>query len=175
MSDHAQQQFDGYSMASAVLSDDRRYRYSLHRIWNAEKELVMFVGLNPSTADERVDDMTTRRCMRFARDWGYGGLVLTNLYAWRATHPDELRTVEEPIGGTLNDSTIDREARRAAFVVAAWGASLPPGGQQRADDVRARLEFDGLDLRVLALAASGAPRHPLYMRASCIPIPWSDA
>jgi len=168
--------FGGGQISSALMSDDRRYRFSLHRIWNGEKELVAFIGLNPSTADEKTDDPTIRRCMGFAREWGFGGIVMLNLYAWRATQPTDLEAVQWPVGNPVNDGTIDREARRAALVVAAWGASLPrQGGQERADEVRARLEFDGLDLRVFGLTASGAPRHPLYLPGSCIPIPWSDA
>jgi len=67
----------------AVLSSiNRQYRYVLWRIFDPAKGLVNFIGLNPSTADERIDDMTIRRCMRFASDWGYGGLLMTNLFAF---------------------------------------------------------------------------------------------
>ena len=77
-------------------SDDRRYRYELSRIWDAALPPVLFVGMNPSTADEEQDDPTIRRCIRFARDWGYGGLLMGNLYALRATDPQELTRAVEP-------------------------------------------------------------------------------
>jgi hypothetical protein len=65
----------------AVFSPCRRYRYELGQIWAGEENVAVFVGLNPSTANEHVDDPTIRRCIRFARDWGYGGLVMLNLFA----------------------------------------------------------------------------------------------
>lgn len=88
---------------SAVLSADRRYRYGLFRIWDLERPLAMFVGLNPSTADETDDDPTIRRCVRFASDWQYGGLIMANLFAYRATSPRDLPDGEEAVGA-LNDA-----------------------------------------------------------------------
>ena len=68
---------------SATLSADRVYRYVLKRTWLEERPFVMFIGLNPSIADENEDDPTTRRCMRYAGSWGFGGLIVTNLFAFR--------------------------------------------------------------------------------------------
>src|SRR6185295_13389216 len=68
-----------------MLSPDRKYRYVLFRCWDIEKTMVNFVALNPSTADESKDDPTLRRCMSFAKSFGYGGLYITNLFAFRAT------------------------------------------------------------------------------------------
>lgn len=76
---------------SAIFSDCRIYRYSLSRIWNLTKDFVSFVCLNPSTADERNDDPTVRRCIRYAADWGAGGMVMLNLYAYRSTDPKKLK------------------------------------------------------------------------------------
>ena len=84
--------------SDAVLSEDRVYRYALWRIWNEDRPLVMFVGLNPSTADETNDDPTLRRCMGFAESWGYGGVIMANIFAYRATDPKIMKQTEAPIG-----------------------------------------------------------------------------
>jgi hypothetical protein len=84
--------------AGAEFSPCRRYRYALYRDRGALLgPKVMFVGLNPSTADETVDDPTIRRCIRFARDWGYDGLIMANLYAWRAPKPRDLYATEDQL------------------------------------------------------------------------------
>src|SRR5688572_14020794 len=80
----------------------------------------MFVGLNPSIADEENDDRTVRRCMGFARAWGFGGLLMANLFAWVATNPRELRGQGDPVG-PANDEHLAAMAKQAALVVAAWG------------------------------------------------------
>ncbi len=70
---------------SASILNCRKYRYSLTRSWNSAKGYVLFIGLNPSTADETIDDPTLRRCMNYAKDWGYGGLIMVNLFAYMST------------------------------------------------------------------------------------------
>lgn len=149
---------------SAHFSPCRTWRYALWRRW-ASSPPAMFVGLNPSTADETQDDPTIRRCIRFARDWGYGGLVMTNLFAFRSTDPRQLNTAEDPIG-PANDAALVAAAASAGVVVAAWGVHGTHNG--RAQDVIDR----GLlgSFTVLGLTADGHPRHPLYMRADCRPL-----
>ena len=71
----------------AILSDDRQFRYVLSRVWDEEKPTVMFIGLNPSTADECEDDPTIQKCIKFAQSWDYGGLYMLNLFAYRTTNP----------------------------------------------------------------------------------------
>lgn len=141
---------------SATLSVCRRYRYTLTRLWDQGRPLIVFVGLNPSTADGRRDDPTVRRCVGFARDWGYGALVLVNLFALRSTDPARLRRARDPIGPE-NDDWISRLVQAATMIVAAWGAH---------GDLRGR------DRRVLELLPTvfclgrtrdGHPRHPLYL------------
>ena len=80
-----------FSKSGAVFSDCRKYRYTLWRIWDGNKPLVMIIGLNPSTADETSNDPTITRCKNFARSWGYGGVLVANLFGCRATSPNELR------------------------------------------------------------------------------------
>lgn len=149
----------------ATFSQDRLYRYTLQRTWSDAPPAV-FIGLNPSTADEQVDDPTIRRCSRFARDWGCGGLVMLNLYAWRATDPKGLLVPADPVGPG-NDSAIRALAGTAELVVAAWGA-WPGPDRGRAAMVAALVG----ELQVLGLTKDLQPRHPLYMRADSELRPW---
>jgi hypothetical protein len=144
--------------SSAKFSSCRRYRYSLSRAWNLDLPTIVFVGLNPSTADEHVDDATVRRCLGFARNWNYGGLVLVNLFAYRSTDPSALRQAEDPIG-PLNDESIASCCRSASRVVVAWGIH---GDCHRRDrDVLSLLSRP----YCLGLTRNGAPKHPLYLAA----------
>ena len=142
--------------ADAVLSPDRVYRYSLRRVWEPSTPLVMFVGLNPSTADETQDDPTIRRCIGFARKWSFGGMIVVNLFAYRATNPRELRCVADPIGPD-NDTWVMRGQEETALVVAAWGN----GGiyRGRAEEVLPMLRHP----HALAINKTGQPAHPLFL------------
>ena len=106
----------------AVISPCRKYRYQLERIWDIERKYAVFIGLNPSTADAVNDDPTIRRCMRYAYDWGYGGVVMLNLFAFRATKPRDMFNTYDPIG-PLNDEFLISNSNydRIGIVVAAWG------------------------------------------------------
>lgn len=121
---------------SAELSTDGRYRYSLSRVWDDSLPIVLFIGLNPSTADHERDDPTIRRCMRFAQDWGCGTLLMGNLFALRSTDPRTLLSDPAPVG-PANDEILSALARRAAVRVAAWGGHR--AGSVRAASVAARL------------------------------------
>lgn len=155
-------------VASATFSSCRRYRYVLERTWDDQLPAVLFIGLNPSTADERADDPTVRRCRRFAVDWGFGSLILVNLFAWRTTDPRGLIDADDPVG-RRNDRWLDLMSTRASLIVAAWGVHGDFRG--RADEVARRL----LDVHCLGMTKDGAPRHPLYMRADTQPRPFRKA
>ena len=88
---------------SAVFSTCRKYRYSLTRSWNLTENYVLFIGLNPSIADETIDDPTLTRCINFAKDWGYSGLIMVNLFAYMSTYPIELKKTKLPIGKENNE------------------------------------------------------------------------
>lgn len=133
------------------------YRYTLRRIWDTALPQVMFVGLNPSTADETHDDPTIRRCVGFARRWGYGGIIVVNLFAFRATDPRVLRGAEDPVGPE-NDQWIVWCQEEAARVVAAWGNGGTFRG--RAEEVLPRLR----EPFALAINHTGQPAHPLFIR-----------
>ncbi len=145
----------------ARFSRDRRYRYALTRSWDRAKPLCAFVLLNPSTADARVDDPTIRRCIGFARRWGFGGVVVVNLFALRATDSRVLRRTADPVG-PANDRALVRQASRASLIVLGWGTQGALGG--RAEAVRRMLEPLGPKLRLLGRTRAGEPRHPLYVR-----------
>jgi hypothetical protein len=157
-------------LGSAILSDCERYRYLLGREWT-DGPTAVFVMLNPSTADALHNDPTIRRCLRYARDWGCGALMVANLYAWRATDPAELWTAADPIGPE-NDAHLYAAATIAAEsggpLVGAWGASARP------DRIAAVLALPGMDrLTALAVTKAGQPKHPLYLSAELTPQPWA--
>lgn len=148
---------------TAWLSSDRVYRYALTRAWLGGSGYVAFVGLNPSTADESENDPTIRRCMRFAKDWGYAGLLMVNLFAYRATKPEDMMAATGPVGGR-NDAWLTAVDSASAMVVAAWGAK--GGFMGRDKQVRALIP----NMKCLRLTKDGHPGHPLYLPASCTPI-----
>ena len=137
---------------------DGAYRYSLWRRVGPSPGRVLFVMLNPSTADAIADDPTIRRCSGFARAWGYGELEVCNLFAYRTPYPRELLGVEDPVGPS-NDRFLSRAAARADRVLAAWGVV----GMRSA---RAAVVLENLrkvPLSCLGRTRDGAPRHPLYV------------
>ena len=125
----------------------------------------MFIGLNPSTADEINDDPTIRRCIRYAQNWGYAELCMTNLFAFRATLPDDMKATEDPIGPD-NDRILITMAKYADVVIAAWGIH---GKHLRRDDKIRRLIPH---LNYLRLTKEGFPGHPLYLVKGLKPILW---
>lgn len=154
---------------SAYLSDDGLYRYSLTRETGIMlgEGAVAFIMLNPSTADATKDDPTIRRCIRFARDWGFERLKVLNLYAFRATNPGELLDTDDPVGPE-NLCTIAKVIGGCELVVCAWGASAQPNPEQ-AGRV---LELVSAP-HCLELTFQGFPRHPLYVKADTEPQPFA--
>ena len=122
--------------------------------------------LNPSTADETEDDPTIRRCISFSKDWGYGGLCMVNLFAFRATEPSAMMSSNYPIGSE-NDDWIKKSAGEAGVIVAAWGNDGSYMG--RSKEVIEMLP----DLKCLKMNKSGEPAHPLYQPGSATPIKMS--
>jgi hypothetical protein len=115
--------------------------------------------LNPSTADETEDDPTIRRCVGFAKEWGYGSITVANLFALRATDPDELRGHRDPVG-EKNDHYLRHVCDFSDKVVAAWGANGDLHGRGR--EVAEMLD---VDLYALDTTKDGQPVHPLYQPA----------
>lgn len=150
---------------AAVISDDGLYRYSLVRRWDVTLPVMVFIMLNPSTADANLDDPTIRRCMGFARTMGFGGIMVVNLFAFRATSPDDMKAAEDPVG-LDNDhwlgKAFDYCSRAQRSAVAAWGVH----GQHKDRDyaVAALAAKHGVELMCLGKTKGGDPRHPLYVK-----------
>mgnify|MGYP001397548464 CR=1 FL=1 len=149
----------------AIFSPCQRYRYALWRRWEAEPSYVLFVGLNPSTADAERDDPTIRRCIGFARAWGYGGVLVGNLFAYRATLPRDLKAAGDPVGAE-NEVWLRGLAERANLVVAAWGNH--GSFRQQAGAVLPLLP----EPHALHVTQQGQPGHPLYLPRTCQPFPF---
>jgi hypothetical protein len=165
-------------ISTARFSPCGLYRYALRREWNTKRGTMVFVGLNPSTADESTDDPTIRRILGFADDWGYGSLVMLNAFAFRSTDPKALHTRaarRREVVGPDNDATIAQvftEHRKTRLVVG-WGAHgiLLERGRHVAEMARA---IHGRP-QCLGRTESGEPKHPLYLAASTRPIRYSPA
>lgn len=151
----------------AVFSPDRVHRYRLHRWW-APGPSILFVMLNPSTADETIEDPTIRRCIGFAKEWGFGSLEIGNLFALRSTDPRALRAAPDPVGPE-NDEWLIRLAGAVDQVVVAWGAW---GGVETSVRAAAVLPLLGTEAMCLGLTAGGHPKHPLYVAGDTIPLPY---
>lgn len=142
---------------SAIISEDKVYRYILMRVWDSSKPRCLFICLNPSTADESKDDPTVRRCIGFAKEWGFGSLAIGNVFALRATSPKELLGHRDPAG-------IENGAHLSALKVAcdeyimAWGAH---------SIVTTSLSLQVTKLfpnpKCLGVNKDGSPKHPLYL------------
>ncbi len=149
----------------AIIDETGKYRYQLLRIWDESKPLAVFIMLNPSTADENEDDPTIKRCMNYARSWGYGGIKVVNLFAYRATDPKELSKVSDPIGPE-NNRYIWEAVSGDGIVIAAWGAC---------NHVRNRMDWAlpaSKELYCLGKTKDGHPKHPLYLKADLKPVKW---
>jgi hypothetical protein len=153
--------------SGAVLDRSGTYRYTLWRCWDASGPRAGFILLNPSAADATRDDPTLRRCMAFAHAWGFGGVQVVNLFAFRTPNPDHLRTAADPIGPE-NDRYVLEASRRCALLVAGWGMCAT--ADQRAKDVLSLLAEQ--EIYCLGYTKSGSPRHPLYMRGNVCPLPF---
>lgn len=153
-------------MTATVFSHDRAHRYTLWREWIGGRGYAQFIGLNPSTADEVQDDPTIRRCIAFAKAWGYSALCMTNAFAYRATDPAVMKQQADPVGPD-NDYWLIKVANDAEIVIAAWG--VHGAYLQRDRQVRQLIEADNL-LHCLGTTKDGHPKHPLYLRADKRPV-----
>lgn len=156
----------------AVLSDDGLYRYQLSRQWGPNpRNCILWVMLNPSTADADSDDPTIRRCIGFSRRWGFDALKVVNLYALRCTRPVHLEHHPDPVGPD-NEEWIAHSLESVDQVVFAWGAHKPP--RTAPYDVVLNVEtiIGSTNLPIVALGwtQDGHPRHPLYVKGDSEPL-----
>lgn len=173
-----------------IFSPCRKYRYTLWREWKTQADLInpptsrsgrwpdhsyaMFIGLNPSTADETLDDPTIRKCIGFSKRWGFSALLMTNLFAYRATKPKDMQNIKavEASGGMDNLDWLALAAKGAGIIVAAWGTNGCWGEQDRL--VCAHLKHMTPDKKLMCLRTTkdGFPEHPLYVPYDTVPVPF---
>ena len=148
-------------MKKAIISDCNKYRYELHREWDKKKGKVLFIMLNPSTACGVTDDLTTIRCINFAKKWGYGGIMIGNIYPFRAKRPKDLRKWIKGYGDLYNFNKCEDNknhvydmAQQADLIVCAWGCNYKGGIPDWVEELG--------DLHYLELCDDGiTPKHPL--------------
>ncbi len=147
---------DLFIQRDAAISDCGKYRWSLSRCWKetSDRDWLGWIMLNPSVADAGRDDPTIRRCMAFAKDWGFNGIAVRNLFALRATDPTELYKAADPVG------IVDG----CPLVIAAWGTLGSLRGRDR--QVIDLFVQRGVTLKCLGKTQAGHPRHPLYVPAN---------
>jgi hypothetical protein len=148
--------------SAAIISPCHRYRFALWRRWDCGPQ-VLFVLLNPSTADETLDDPTIRRCLKFAQSWGYASLAVGNLFALRSTSPAKLSACRDPVGPD-NDRWLLRLHDESTLTIAAWGNH----GRFLGRSLAAWSLLPGM--QILELTRRGEPRHPLYARSNLVPL-----
>ncbi|WP_320168129.1 DUF1643 domain-containing protein [Mangrovibacterium marinum] len=151
----------------AILSDDNLYRYVLARVFDKDKPMVAFVGLNPSTADDKDDDPTIRKCIRYCTQWKFGGFYMVNLFAIRSSDPNEIYRVDDPVG-TNNDEHLVEVFKKVEKVIFCWGNA--GGYRGRNLDVSKLVE----NPYCLKINGTGEPAHPLYLSRSLEPIEYND-
>ena len=160
------------SYSTAVYSDCETYRYSLTRVWQEDAPRVMFVMLNPSTADELQNDPTVERCEQRARRLGFGGFRVTNIFAFRATAPGDMKKAQDPVG-TDNAHQLALGIEWADQVIAAWG--VHGAHMDQGPRMGALLKDCGKPLFHLGLTKEGHPKHPLYLPYAQRPVAWTGA
>lgn len=151
----------------ARISKCKKWRYHLLRIWDWKKPMLSVIGLNCSTADHRKNDPTVRREIVFAMDWGYGGLLKGNLFAYRTKDPVEMKQAKDPIGPE-NDTWLSIMASHGEKTVLAWGAH---GGFMGRDRQVLKL-LEKRKLWCLGVTKEGFPKHPLYLDSTTRLVEW---
>ena len=163
------EQAGGLFGGSAAAYDSARiYRYVLARAWGPGPVLA-WIMLNPSTATAFESDPTITRCIKRAARLGYGGIIVVNLFAIRATDPVVMLAAADPVG-PVNDACLTGFCTPGTAVVAAWGAHGNHLG--RAGAVTAELVGAGVLLHCLDVTKDGEPKHPLYLPMALKPVPY---
>lgn len=150
----------------AAFSDCRNFRYALWRIWDSTKPLVMFIGLNPSTANEENNDPTVRRVISFANRLGYGGVYMMNCFAFVSTDPNLLKIM---CNNQINDEWLLKTAGICSEIIFSWGAFdiVKETGRDK------ELITYFPNAKALIINKDGSPRHPLYVPTKTIPVKYS--
>jgi hypothetical protein len=160
------------SVLQAKFSDCNRYRYELSEIWDSTKPMVFWVLMNPSVANLEYSDPTLIKTGKYARAWGYGGQLIGNVHAYRATDSTEMLLVGDPVGPE-NDEALLNMAKWADIIVLAYG--MPPKKLSERGEYVAKLLANTYDLHCLKLNLDGSPSHPLYLPGSLHPLKMNRA
>jgi hypothetical protein len=162
---------DRYSChtSEAGISSDKQYRWWLHRVWDETKPVIIWIMMNPSTADHTKNDPTIMKVMRYSQRWGYGSVIVLNLYAYRASNPEDLPWNEDERIGHRNNWWIEvifGYARAYSIpIICAWGAKH----KERGHWVRRVAAGLGLQLQCLEVALNGEPKHPRFLSETLDP------
>lgn len=155
----------------AVFSgENEQYRTKLYRVWDKTLPSILWVMMNPSTADAMVDDRTVYRCRTFSMDWGFGRMWVGNTFAYRCTDQKRLLEVPDPVG-PKNDKHLLEMAANASLIIFAYGKPHP-SLRHRGVEVAEMFRRHGHDLHVLKLNQGGIPAHPLYLSGRLKPTLW---
>lgn len=142
----------------AKISPDGKYRYNLSRIWDEEKPKILFIMHNPSTADHTSDDPTMKRVINYAKDWGYGGVFVGNLYAFRSKCPKDLLNVDNPEGED-NRQEVCSLIELVETIVYAWG-----NNKKEPDWLREKVDIP----YCIDVGVNGIPKHPLHLKRELV-------
>jgi hypothetical protein len=142
----------------AIFSVGRKYRYKLWRKLDHKNPLrILWIMLNPSTADAKIDDATIKKIRKYSARLGFGEFQVVNVYAYRATNPKELQSVEDPFGEE-NDYILMDAIKHTDRIVCAWGANAGEDGRKLAALIRSM----DVPMKCLKINKDGSPAHPLY-------------
>lgn len=155
----------------ASFSECREYRFALWRIWDESKPLVMFIGLNPSTANETEPDQTIKSVTRISKNLGYGGFYMMNCFPYVSTNPNDLidhdKTVYSQQQFFINNQKLKEVSDKCKDIVFAWGKFKVL--QKRSLELIKMFPH----AKALILNKDNSPRHPLYVKSDCQLIPFS--
>jgi hypothetical protein len=164
---------------TAIISECGKYRWRLERqlmpLLDVPAAPVLFIGVNPSTADACVDDHTIRKMRSFVSHWGYNSFVVGNVFGYRATDVKRLADVEHPVGAD-NYAHLQQMIRECAFVVPCWGNQnkVPKPLRVQFKVVRLMLLLCNKPIRIFGLTNGGDPLHPLMLSYDTPLREWSE-
>lgn len=147
------------------ISECQKYRYSLTRVWDESKPSILFVGLNPSTADADKDDPTIKKLIAYTKAWGYGGFEIVNLFAYRSSDPKNLYNKQAIAIGPGNTTYLKQAASSHVKTICMWGNQA----KEISETVTAiwTQYFRGKGAYCFKINRDGSPAHPLYLPGSC--------
>lgn len=159
---------------NAVMDETGHYRYQFSCQWGTQGRFITFIMLNPSVGNQQQPDPTLRKCINYAKNWGYDGIKVANLFAYVSTDPQRLTSVVDPVGPD-NDRHLLEMIQGVDRIVLAWGKMLPKSFvQPRIQEVLYLLrERDSYCLE--KTKCGSFPKHPLFLKADLTPILFQSA